>query len=289
MGKKREALLGIAVGKKGVGKTYATLEIIQSYLKGNPAKGVKPRKVLILDVNNEFVNVQKDQNSSFQHIKALALSDVKKFTLQNTIEARRISVLKPEGGKMNTKELQEACKHIVDNYQNGLLLLEDMTKFVSDTISNDLVGSIISIRHSSVDLMIHFQSLGKACNPKLWANMNYLRFHKIEDTVEKNKNKIAGDTEHLKILEQMVNTEYSGGNKRFYAYFDKDMQSIKGSFNKDIFKKAIVAYLEDNISIVDRELAKTDLYTGKAIHKDRRKAVDSIIENYIKEYYGNPK
>jgi hypothetical protein len=209
--------------------------------------------------------------------------------LQNTIEARRISVLKPEGGKMNTKELQEACKHIVDNYQNGLLLLEDMTKFVSDTISNDLVGSIISIRHSSVDLMIHFQSLGKACNPKLWANMNYLRFHKIEDTVEKNKNKIAGDTEHLKILEQMVNTEYSGGNKRFYAYFDKDMQTIKGSFNKDIFKKAIVAYLEDNISIVDRELAKTDLYTGKAIHKDRRKAVDSIIENYIKEYYGNPK
>lgn len=289
MAKKREALLGIAIGKKGVGKTYATLEIIQSYLKGNPAKGVKPRKVLILDVNNEFINVQKDQNPNFQHIKALHLDDVKRFTLQNTIEARRISVLKPEGGKMNTRELQQACSLIVENYQNGLLLLEDMTKFVGDTISSDLVGSIISIRHASVDLMIHFQSLGKACNPKLWANMNYLRFHKIEDTVEKNKNKIAGDVEHLRILEQMVNTEYAKGNRRFYAYFDKDLQTIKGAFSKEMFKNAIVAYLQDNIYIIDKELNKKDLYTGKPIHKDRKKAVDSIIETFIKDYYGNPK
>ena len=58
MGKQREALLGIAVGKKGVGKTYATLIEIQRYLKGNPRTGAKPRKVLILDVNNEFGNIK---------------------------------------------------------------------------------------------------------------------------------------------------------------------------------------------------------------------------------------
>ena len=52
--KEREALLGIAVGKKGVGKTYATLELIQDYLRGNPATGAQPRKVLILDVNNKL-------------------------------------------------------------------------------------------------------------------------------------------------------------------------------------------------------------------------------------------
>ena len=51
---KREALLGIAVGRKGVGKTYATLELIQEYLRGNPQTGSKPRKVLLLDVNNEI-------------------------------------------------------------------------------------------------------------------------------------------------------------------------------------------------------------------------------------------
>ena len=63
---KREALLGIAVGRKGVGKTYATLELIQEYLKGNPQTGATPRKVLLLDVNNEFMDVKADQNPKFR-------------------------------------------------------------------------------------------------------------------------------------------------------------------------------------------------------------------------------
>jgi flagellar biosynthesis GTPase FlhF len=50
----REPKLGVAVGRKGVGKTYTTTKLIDSYVVGNPAKGVKPRKVLILDVNDEF-------------------------------------------------------------------------------------------------------------------------------------------------------------------------------------------------------------------------------------------
>jgi hypothetical protein len=29
----REALLGVAVGKKGIGKTYTTLALINSYIK----------------------------------------------------------------------------------------------------------------------------------------------------------------------------------------------------------------------------------------------------------------
>ena len=65
----REPKLGVAVGKKGVGKTYTTDKVIQSYVQGNPSKGVKPRRALILDVNDEF-----------EHIKALRVKDVmKKF------------------------------------------------------------------------------------------------------------------------------------------------------------------------------------------------------------------
>jgi ABC-type proline/glycine betaine transport system ATPase subunit len=44
----REPKLGVAVGKKGVGKTYITTKMINSYVRGNPSKGV-------LDVNDEFV------------------------------------------------------------------------------------------------------------------------------------------------------------------------------------------------------------------------------------------
>ena len=50
----REPLMGAAIGRKGVGKTFQTLQLIDSYLKGNPTKGVKARRVLILDANDEF-------------------------------------------------------------------------------------------------------------------------------------------------------------------------------------------------------------------------------------------
>ena len=45
----REALLGVAVGKKGIGKTYTSLSIIGHYIKGG--LNVKPRRALIIDVN----------------------------------------------------------------------------------------------------------------------------------------------------------------------------------------------------------------------------------------------
>ena len=44
----------IACGKKGVGKTVATIEMIYRYISGNPQKGIPPRKALIFDVNDEF-------------------------------------------------------------------------------------------------------------------------------------------------------------------------------------------------------------------------------------------
>ena len=71
----REPKLGVAVGKKGVGKTYITTKMINSYVRGNPSKGVKPRRALVLDVNDEFVQY-----------KALRVRDVKKFSAHPKIE-----------------------------------------------------------------------------------------------------------------------------------------------------------------------------------------------------------
>ena len=40
----REPKLGVAVGKKGVGKTYITNQMIRSYVKGNPNKEFNQEK-----------------------------------------------------------------------------------------------------------------------------------------------------------------------------------------------------------------------------------------------------
>lgn len=287
--KTREALLGVAIGRKGVGKTYATLELIQEYLKGNPATGAKPRKVLILDTNNEFSNIPVDVNPKFPHIKAIRLEDIRKFTFHPTIEARRVSVLKEGGGKMTLNELAEALEYILLNYQNGLLLIEDINKFVSDSMPSDLIGAIITQRHMSVDIITHFQTVGRIAHPKIWGNLNWLRFHKCEDTVNRHRTKFAGDTVHLELLEKMVDLEYAKGNTRFHAYLNKDTGKIVGSFTLKQFQDAIVAYLQENEKIINKEANRKDVFSGQKLHKSYAQAAQFLIQNYVKEFYGNRK
>ena len=98
----REPQLGIAVGKRGIGKTHTTLKIINDYILGFGTNS-KPRRVLILDVNDEFEN-----------IKAMKLKDVKLFSMHPKIEARRIRPYLENGQKMTLED-------IVHNSDNELI------------------------------------------------------------------------------------------------------------------------------------------------------------------------
>ena len=69
--------LGVAVGKKGIGKTFTTTQMIDGYVRGG--KGVKPRRALILDVNDEF-----------EQYKAISLKHIELFSVHPKIEARRV-------------------------------------------------------------------------------------------------------------------------------------------------------------------------------------------------------
>jgi len=91
----REALLGVAVGKKGIGKTYTTLQIINQYIKGG--LNIKPRRALILDVNDEF-----------ESVRAIRLDDVKLFSYHPKIECRRIRPYNEDGSKMTLNEVADA-------------------------------------------------------------------------------------------------------------------------------------------------------------------------------------
>lgn len=287
--KYREAQLGIAIGQKGVGKSYSTLKQIQRILRGNAVTRAKGRKVLILDVNNEFGDVKKDQDPSFSHIRAIALKDVGKWCHNGIIECRRVTILKEGGGQMTLKETADALAVILDNFKNGLLLIEDISKFVSDSLPSDLIGAICTQRHKSCDIILHFQSVGKMAHPKLWANCNWLRFHKTEDTVRKHENKFGTDVTHLYLAEKLVDIKYESGNKHFIAYVDKDMKKVKGDFSAKEFQMAVEAYLQDNEKLVSRETTKRELRSGKLVHKSRAIAVDFLVAKYMKDFYGNPK
>ena len=230
----REALLGVAVGKKGIGKTYTTLQIISGYIKGSGS--IKPRKALILDVNDEFAS-----------IKAISPSDVALFSHHPQVEARRIRPYNEDGGKLTLNDIADTLWSILKDYKGGLLLIEDINKFTGDYLKNDLVGSLCTNRHSDLDIIMHFQSIGRV-GTKIWQNINWLRFHKNTDGVDRHKKKFEDKYEMFKICEILVNKQYFNGNKYFYLTCDCDNEKIRGTFSDRMINEAIDEYLAINFS-----------------------------------------
>jgi len=225
----REALLGVAVGKKGIGKTYITLEIIKSYVQG--LKGIKPRRALLLDVNDEFTQ-----------IKAISLKDVQLFSMHPKIESRRIRPYNTDGSKMSLTQIAETLKFVLDKYKSGLLLIEDVNRYISDNMPSDVIGALCTNRHSDTDIILHYQSIGRI-SPKVWQNLNYVRYHKNTDSVERHKKKFEDKYEVFRIIEIMVNKQYISGNNRFFVTYDADTEKIRGAYTKQMFSDAVDEYI----------------------------------------------
>lgn len=280
----REAKLILVAGRKGVGKTYQTLCHIASYLKTTPAK--QGRKVLIFDVNNEFGNVRQDHgNAHFPHIGEIKLSQVPAFSKITKAVARRVSIFKDNGQRMSLADMADALGYILQHYRNGLLLIEDINKYITDSLPGDLIGSICTQRHVSVDVIIHVQTVGKLFNPKLWGNCNEVRMHRADDTVERHKNKVSGNIEHLLIMEKLIELKFKAGETRFCCYLDKDRGKIRGRFTRSEFCGAVEAYLSGNYQrILKPLLDKRDIYTGDLLYRNQREAVTAYMEYLTREY-----
>lgn len=269
----REPKIGVAVGRRGCGKTYTTKIMLQQYVRGNIAKGVKPRRVLILDVNDEY-----------EDVKALRISDVQRFSMHPKIEIRRIRPFHENGNRLTINDIQETLFKILFDFRNGLLLIEDVNKYVSDYLPNDLVGAIVTNRHTDTDIILHFQSIGRV-SPKIWQNLNFLRFHKNTDSVDKHKNKFEDKYEMFKIVELYINKEYhEHNNQRIFVYVDIDDEKIKG-----IDKKKIEPIIDDYISFNYRKLI-TPMLQQKELNGGKKKftpadAVKFHKDRMIKYYF----
>ena len=266
----REALLGVAVGKKGIGKTYTTLQIINQYIKGG--LNTKPRRALILDVNDEFTSV-----------KAIKLEDVKLFTYHPKIECRRIRPYNDDGSKMTLSEVADALWKVLADYRGGLLLVEDINKYVGDYLSNDLVGALCTNRHSNLDIILHFQSIGRV-GTKVWQNINWLRFHKNTDSVDRHKKKFEDKWEAFKICEILVNKQYFGGNKYFYVTFDCDLEKIKGAYSQKMMTEAIDEYIALHHSRLVKPISNRVNAQGKKKHTSQsatKEVKDTLVKMYV--------
>lgn len=241
--------LGAAVGRKGVGKTFFSTNYLRTkYIVGNPATGRNPRKVLIMDINDEY-----DRS-----IRAISPDDVKLWSALPVIEMRRIRPIDPKtGSTMTLTQYADVLFRVLEDFRGGLLLLEDINRYISDNMPNDLIGAICTNRHKDCDVLIHYQSIGRI-QTKVWQNINYLRFHKSTDSVSRHENKFPEKFEMMLIAEILVNKMYET-DQRFCLYVDIDEDKIRTDVTPELKTWAINEYIEEyDQRNIKRLIGRTD-------------------------------
>ena len=84
----REPVLMACVGKKGVGKSWQNQILMNEYVAGDPYRGIKGRKVLIMDVNDEY---------GVFNVPPISLEHIALFSVHPQIEIRRVRPFHPDG------------------------------------------------------------------------------------------------------------------------------------------------------------------------------------------------
>lgn len=283
MSEKRQPILVAVVGKRGVGKTFRTMEILRRYTQDRPAEGIKGRRVLILDANDEFFDVP-----------SIDLKNVKWFSFHPTIEIRRIRPYKENGNPMSPEDLQAALSYILSNYKMGLLLVEDINKYTSDSIGKDLLGGIVTLRHVDCDIIMHFQTIGKVGNPKILGNCSVLRMHKTGDTVDRHRDKYEDRYEIVKIAETIIGYRFSGGNiggkyyapeERFYLYVNFDKEKIMGDFTRREAERAVREYIWVNESTLIKPMLRIRNERGEFVCKTEEEAMKAKLNELMYLYF----
>lgn len=275
----RDNIVEIVVGAREIGKTFITVEEIKRYVMSDTKTGRKARPALIFDINNEekyrdFKPLDFDITEEDEYLRA---KEIRAITVP---KAYRILPFKKNRQPMTTKEKLETCLTMANHYKNGLMVLEDINKYMLSNIKIDFMGALIGVRHNGVDLMIHYQSLSEI-PPKLWRNTNYIRWHKQIGNIDAGKSKIP-NYELSKIAEYIVNDHYQKGDIYYYLWLDVMGDKLINVTDED-FKSACRYYTSINPKEI-KDLQKVGSINGKNV-ESREAAVNYWIETH--NYYIN--
>jgi hypothetical protein len=279
----REPMLMVVIGFKGVGKTFTTNKEIDEYVK-NGTDGRKGRPVLVFDVNNEFC----DSNGYYGY-KAIDFDVTEKDEFRRSLQIRnivapgkyRIVPYKKNRQPMTIGELMFTASTIIKYYRNGMLLLEDLNKYAMSNFKQEFVGMFIGLRHLGVDLVIHYQSL-RAIPPKIWSDMNFLRWHKQSEKIIKYKNRIT-NMELFSLAEAVVDFKFQS-DPHYYLWVSTMNEKLINVTPED-FKEACRIYLSKNRYEIRNIMSEIDLNgSGARLYKTEKDAMNNFIENRAKQY-----
>lgn len=283
----RYAKLTIVCGRRGSGKSNKTItQIFKAVANG--------QKALIFDAMDEYKSYRYRENQMVD-IKPIFYKDIPRFTAQIPAELVRVRPMHDkDGSPLSTQEKQEHLSYVLKNYRNGILLTEDTNVYIADNAPNDIMGSLATLRQAGVDLIMHFQLIQKAANPKILGMANYIRLHKTTDQVARFRDRFLDKTDIMMIAEKIVNRRFAWGiangvkdetGQYFSCLVDFDDHKIRGIFNQDEAKYAIRDYMNSNGGSAVKELLSQRDHTGKKIWKDYGAAYSYLENKLMKEFF----
>jgi hypothetical protein len=279
----RQPLLTIVCGMKGVGKTYQGLKEIDRYIMDNPRTGKKGRKALILDFNNE---------ESYQKYKAVLPKYIKALT---ETKARRIPPFDEHGKQYDLDKMKQVAEYVIFNFKNGLLVLEDIDKYMVGAKGKSLIGAMTTNRHSGMDIMITHQSVSKVTQTE-WQNAAFVRLHHQLDDVDRIEDSLP-NYPLMKIAQILVDRRYYEAvrqykelnaisddefkkRRSFFVYIDMLEHKIIGG-TADEFKAAVMEFIRQNPRLISKRMKVGDA-TGRTLSKED--AMKMLFRDYAHFY-----
>lgn len=272
----REPTFEVGIGFRGVGKTFTLDQIIDDYIKN------LKRPVLVFDVNNEYWPSNKLYGYKAIDFDVTEKNDIKRSEQIRNIKfpgKYRIIPWKKNRQPMNTSEYLKTALTIVSSFRNGMVVLEDINKYAQSNFKQEFVGTFIGLRHVGVDLVIHFQSL-HAIPPKVWDNMEYLRWHKCSEKIVKYKKRIT-NFEIFSIAECIVDNNYIR-DPHYYLWINVLKDKLINVTPED-FRQGCITYLNTNPVVLNRDMQSIG-EGGQKKYKDRQTATSGFIEEKTKLY-----
>ena len=151
-----------------------------------------------------------------------------------------------------------------------------------DSLPKKVSAFFTNNAHRDCDIIIQMQSIGRIL-PKMWQNAQVIRFHSQLDSVDQSKEKLKEDYEIFKIAQLMVNFQYEAGNIRFFVWVDKEDKKIRGAYSRQMFRKAVMDFLEENQYLVKKEANRIDFATNKKKYTPEQ-ALQVVVEKLFREY-----
>lgn len=280
----RQPMLVLVCGETGVGKTYRNLIEISRYMKGDAATGRKGRKVLAFDVND-------DDYPQFKTVKVNLIQNL------TAVSARRIRPISPEGKNMTIDEKRGVVEQMVNRFKNGLLVLEDLDKYMVGAKGQTVVGLLTTNRHNGLDIMISHQSISKVTTTE-WQNVTWLRLHHQVDDISRYENRIPNYF-LVCMATYMVNEQYDLANhayhqgqitkdeykkrRSFYVYVDMRRLKIRG-ISRAAFIRAAKKYIDTHESKKIKMMMQERDLEDKPKFKNRGEAVVHLIAKYLRHH-----